>query len=256
MADDRGEVLPFPPGRATVIDGLKVGARRRMVHALAEVDITEARGRIRGAEAGARPSVTAFVIACFARALAEHPRLHAGRDLLGRLVVFREVDVTTLVEAERGGVAFPHVLRAADGKTAAELTAELRRVKASPGTSGQRTGTLARLDRFTPGPLRRLFLRLLRRLPRFRKRVAGTAVVTSLGSIGSGTGWAIPIVSVHTVGLAIGGIARRPGLVGDRIEPREYLQLTLSFDHDLVDGAPAARFLGSLAELLERAHGL
>ncbi|HRO91391.1 MAG TPA: 2-oxo acid dehydrogenase subunit E2, partial [Promineifilum sp.] len=40
------------------------------------------------------------------------------------------------------------------------------------------------------------------------------------------------------------------------IEPREYLSVTLSFDHDIVDGAPAARFGGRLRGLIEGGDGL
>lgn len=41
---------------------------------------------------------------------------------------------------------------------------------------------------------------------------------------------------------------------GERIEPREYLSLTLSFDHDIVEGAPAARFTNRLQDLLRTAE--
>ena len=52
------------------------------------------------------------------------------------------------------------------------------------------------------------------------------------------------------------GISQKPGLVDDRIEPREYLTVSVMFDHDAVDGADAARFTGRLAELLTEGYGL
>jgi len=54
----------------------------------------------------------------------------------------------------------------------------------------------------------------------------------------------------------VGGISRKPAVVGDRIEPREILHLTVGFDHDVVDGAPAARFVQRLTELIEGGYGL
>lgn len=42
----------------------------------------------------------------------------------------------------------------------------------------------------------------------------------------------------HSLGIAVGGIVERPGIVDGRIEPREYLRVTVDFDHDLVDGFP------------------
>jgi pyruvate/2-oxoglutarate dehydrogenase complex dihydrolipoamide acyltransferase (E2) component len=45
-------------------------------------------------------------------------------------------------------------------------------------------------------------------------------------------------------------------VVEGRIEPREILNLTVSFDHDIVDGGPATRFVRRLVELIECGHGL
>lgn len=56
--------------------------------------------------------------------------------------------------------------------------------------------------------------------------------------------------------MIVGGIARKPVVVQDRIEPREVLSLTVAFDHDVVDGAPAARFTERLKELIESGYGL
>jgi hypothetical protein len=153
-------------------------------------------------------------------------------------------------------VAIPHVLRAANRRPVRELHDELRRVQAAPRTSAQRSGALARLSRFVPGVLRRLFFRLLRRSPGLMKRTAGTALVTSVGMFGAGAAWPVGIVPLHTASLAVGGISVRPGYVDGRVEPRELLSLTASVDHDLVDGAPAARFVKHLRELVERADVL
>ena len=55
----------------------------------------------------------------------------------------------------------------------------------------------------------------------------------------------------------MGGVSRRPRLMRDgdgneRIEDREVVNLTVTFDHNLIDGAPAARFMARLGELIER----
>ncbi len=60
----------------------------------------------------------------------------------------------------------------------------------------------------------------------------------------------------HTLDLTLGGIAEKPGVVDGQIAIREYLCITLNFDHDLIDGAPAARFVQRLKELIERGFGL
>jgi pyruvate/2-oxoglutarate dehydrogenase complex dihydrolipoamide acyltransferase (E2) component len=66
-----------------------------------------------------------------------------------------------------------------------------------------------------------------------------TVDITSVGKFGGGhSGWGL----THTgtsLGLVVGGIAWKPAVVNGRIEPREILNLTVVFDHDVIDGAPA-----------------
>jgi pyruvate/2-oxoglutarate dehydrogenase complex dihydrolipoamide acyltransferase (E2) component len=258
MSRARFEVKPFPRERHDVVDALEVGVRRHMVHALLELDVTRARQLIRDheASAGERLSFTAFVVASLARAIDANRRLHAYRDWRGRLVLFDDVDVVTLVESEADAVAIPHVVRAANRRTVREIHDEIRRIQAEPGASAQRSGLLVRLSRLTPGFLRRLFFRALRRDPHSLRRIAGTTLVTAVGMFGAGAGWAVGIVPLHTLCLTVGGITRKPGIVDGRIEPREVLSLTASIDHDIVDGAPAARFAKHLRELIEGAEVL
>lgn len=258
MSRARFEVKPFPRERHNVVDALEVGVHRHMVHALLEFDVTRARQLIRDREknAGERFSFTAFIVASLARAVDADKRLHAYRDWRGRLVLFDEVDVATLVESEVDAVAIPHVIRAANRKTLREIHDEIRRVQAEPAASAQRSGVLMRLSPLVPGFLRRLFLRALRKDPRWLKRTAGTTVVTAVGMFGIGAGWAVGIVPLHTLCLTVGGITRKPGLVDGRMEPRDYLALTATIDHDIVDGAPAARFARRFREITERAEVL
>ena len=258
MSRSAFEVRQFPRHRHDIVDALEVGVRRHMVHALLELDVTRARQLIRDREAsaGQRLSFTAFIVASLARAVEADKLLHAYRDWRGRLVLFAEVDVVTLVESEVDAVAIPHVIRAANRKTVREVHDEIRRIQVEPAASAQRSGVLVRLSAITPGWLRRLFFRVLRKSPHWLKRTAGTTLVTAVGMFGMGTGWAVGIVPLHTLCLTVAGITRKPGLVDDRVEPREYLALTASIDHDIVDGAPAARFAKHLRELIEGAEVL
>jgi pyruvate/2-oxoglutarate dehydrogenase complex dihydrolipoamide acyltransferase (E2) component len=56
--------------------------------------------------------------------------------------------------------------------------------------------------------------------------------------------------------ITVGGIGEKPGVVDGHIAIREYLSLTVSFDHDIIDGAPAARFTQQLIDLIESGYGL
>jgi pyruvate/2-oxoglutarate dehydrogenase complex dihydrolipoamide acyltransferase (E2) component len=71
---------------------------------------------------------------------------------------------------------------------------------------------------------------------------------------GKGGGWGLGFLPTHTLGITVGGIAEKPGAVDGQIAIREYLNLTVAFDHDIVDGAPAARFAKKLTGLIEQAR--
>lgn len=126
--------------------------------------------------------------------------------------------------------------------------AEIRRFQAEQGQGRESRF----IDRFglLPGWLRRLILGAILKSPRYLKELNGTVALTSVGMFGDGGGWGIP-VSSHTLQLTLGGIAKRPALIEGRLENREYLSVTISLDHDSVDGAPAARFIQRLKELVE-----
>jgi pyruvate/2-oxoglutarate dehydrogenase complex dihydrolipoamide acyltransferase (E2) component len=92
-------------------------------------------------------------------------------------------------------------------------------------------------------------------MPHLVKKLNGTAVVTSVGMFGRGARWGIPLPG-HTLTITVGGIVCRPVVNNAQLESREHLCLTVSFDHDIVDGAPAARFIQGFKELVESGSGL
>jgi pyruvate/2-oxoglutarate dehydrogenase complex dihydrolipoamide acyltransferase (E2) component len=111
-----------------------------------------------------------------------------------------------------------------------------------------------------PWPLSRLFNGLfeliVRRDPTIPVSLGGTVGVTAVGMFGEGhSGWGI-FPTNQVLGLVVGSIAWKPVVVSGRIEPREVLHLTMVFDHEVIDGAPAARFARRLVELVESGYGL
>lgn len=249
-------VVPFPRPRRVIVGYLDAASRKHLVHALVEVDVTLPRRTIRDhrGRTGESLSFTAFVVACVAAAVDADRSVHAYRLGRDRLIVFDEVDVCALVERGAGAerVAAPYVFRAANARTYREIHEELRGVQAGGAPSYRQMEAGGRLPRF----LGRWFWRALGSRPLLWKRIGGTVSVSAVGMFGEGGGWGIPI-SEYTLMLTVGGIATRPGIgPGGRIEPREYLGLTVSVDHDVVDGAPAARFVQRLKELVESGHGL
>lgn len=254
------EIVPYPRSRAFVVDAARVAAGKHMIHGLVEFDVTEPRARLRAhkARTGKSLSFTAFILHCVGAAVAEDRMIHACRDWRGRLVLFDDVDINTIIEIELEGRRFPlaHVVRATNRRSVHEMHDEIRAVQARGDRNyDDRTVRLLRMYARLPGPLRRLAYRIGMAGPYRMKQIGGTVSVTAVGMFGEGGGWGIPI-PLYTLNLTLGGIATKPGIVDGRIEPREYLSVTLSFDHDIVDGAPAARFGGRLRGLVERGYGL
>lgn len=247
------DILPFLPARKVIVDAGRLASRRHIVHGLLEVDVTTARDLARGAKArGEDLSFTAFLVACFARAIAANPAVQAYRDWRGRLIVFHDVDVATPIEAAADAAAIPHIVQAANRKTVAEISAEIRAIQARPATS-QQTGGLVALGARAPRLVRDIFYWGIRLNPHWLRRTSGTAIVTAVGMFGQHGGWGVGFLPLHTLGLTVGGISQKPGVHEGQVAIREYLNLTLSFDHDIVDGAPAARFARVFTELVESA---
>ena len=105
-----------------------------------------------------------------------------------------------------------------------------------------------------PKFIRNIFLCKYKRNPHLRKKMAGTVSITSIGMFGKKLGWGIPII-YHTLVITVGGIGEKPVLINEKIENHEFLSITVSFDHDIVDGAPAARFVSRFTELIESVYG-
>ncbi len=253
-------IHPFPRSRRLVLDAMHAGSRKHMIHGLVEYDVTEPRRLLREhkARSGESLSFTAFVLHCVGAAVAQDRMVHACRDWRGRLVLFDDVDVNTIIEVELEGRRFPlaYVVRAVNRRSVRELHDEIRHVQRNPQRShGEGTFNMMRWYTRLPGFIRGLAYRILPLNPHWLKRIGGTANVTAVGMFGQGGGWGIPI-PLYTLNQTLGGIATKPGIVDGRIEPREFLSVTLSFDHDIVDGAPAARFASRLKELIESGDGL
>ena len=245
------EILPFPAERKVIVDAGYLGARRHIFYGLVEVDVTQPRQVIQQRKAaGEDLSFTAYLVACLARVIEERPQVQAMKDWRGRLVVFHDVDVATLIEPAPGRAAIPHIIREANRKPVAEVSREIRSIQSRPERSPQ-SGRLVRLAPRLPRWVRMLFYRLLMLDPQRFRRLTGTVTVTSVGMFGRGGAWGITFLPMHTLGLTVGGIVQKPGVFEGQIAIREYVQLTAAFDHDVVDGAPAARFARRFVEMVE-----
>ncbi len=222
------------------------------MHGLLDVDITEARRLL----TAARPplSMTAFVIASVARAVAAQPEVHAYRDWRGRLVRHRHVDVQVLVEVptRQGPFGLVHVVRDADIRGVPEISVELRAVQADMGA----VATGRALQRFGPpaGLIPGVFPSMYAVMGRSVRahELTGTVQVTAVGMFADGGGFAIAPPTLASLSVVVGGMSRRPRVVEEAIAVRDVLDLTVTIDHNVVDGAPATRFGADLRRRMEQ----
>ncbi len=256
---DELRAIPFSAGRRLISDAISLGRYKHNIHGLLEVDVTKARQCIRDyeAETGEETSFTAFVIACLAKAVDSNKLLQARRSWRNQLVIFDDVDVNTTIEIENEGEPIPilHIVRAANRRPYADLSREIREIKAKGPTSDSAKRGTSGFFGMLPSFVRRRFFRVLGAFPGIDKEHGGTVLLTSVGMFGSGGGWGIPFVR-HTLSVTLGGIAEKPVVVDGEIAIREVMSVTVTFDHDIVDGAPAARFAGHFKELIESAFSL
>jgi len=251
------QVVPYPKIKRWMAVTYRSAQHKPMIHGLIEVDVTRARTFLREhkAHTGESLSFTAFIMACLAQAVDENKSVQAFRKGSKRLIVFEDVDVGTPIERGVAGIwpAIPYTVRAANRKTFREIHQEIRAAQAQDVT------TAFKAFLFLPTLLFRIGWWVMwwmsGRYPQLMKKYWGTVGLTAVGMFGKGAGWGIPLPG-QTLMITLGGIGEKPGVVDGQIALRDYLSLTISFDHDIIDGAPAARFTGRLKELIESGYGL
>ena len=243
--------------RRFAIDAGRLGRGRHIVHGLIEADVTDARMSIREHEGahGVRLSFTAFLIHALSKSIEQHPHLHAYRDWRGRLVIFDDINIISMLEADMGAikVPIPHVFTNTNRKDLWQIHEELRAAQQRPRDTSESRFMSWFLH--APAFLRRTFYRVVLRIPTSFRENSSSVLLTAVGMFGEGGGWAITVPN-HTLSIAVGGIAKKPGIHNGEVSVREYLSLTVSIDHDIVDGAPAARFVQTFRSLIEQAYGL
>ena len=257
-------VVDLPPGRRVWLNALHLSGPTYWMYGLLEVDVTVPRGIIAAHKdrSGEALSFTGFLIYCLSRAVAENPGVQAYLKGRNQLVIFDDVNVGVMVEHTDGEkkALMGHIIEGAQQKTYRQIHQEIRNAQSGPVPRGRGMPRWFLSAMLLPWPLSGLVKALMgwatRRDPTVRISAAGTVAVTAVGMFGKGhSGWGIT-TTPHSLSLVVGSMAWKPAVVEGRIEPREILNLTVLFDHDVVDGAPATRFVRRLVELIEGGSGL
>lgn len=218
------ETIPLRSVRAVIAERMLHSSRNSaQVTLTAEADATalvELRRSLAGD--GVEASYSDLFLYVLARALKEHPRLNAS--LAGDLIkTWQRIHIGLAVDTERGLLA--PVVRDVAGKGIAQLARETRAVVER-----------ARAGQCPPEELQ-----------------GGTFTLTNLGMYGIDA--FTPLLNLPECAiLGVGRITTQPAIVDGQVVGRERVWLSLTFDHRLVDGGPAARFLQRVVQLVEKPH--
>jgi pyruvate/2-oxoglutarate dehydrogenase complex dihydrolipoamide acyltransferase (E2) component len=227
-----------------------------------EVDVTAAREKIKKykVETGNSQSFTAWFIKCVAQAIAENKQIQAMRKG-GKIIIFDDVDVFVLIETNLNGdqAALPYVIRKSDKKSCIEIHKEIRAaqkqcIKSDSIMIGSKS-SLLKIYPYLPKKLRMFICRRVTNNPFFVKKNTGTVSVSSVGMMGNMKGIIYPI-SPLPLSFAVCGITQKAIVINGKVEIREMLNIAFTADHTLIDGAPLARFLSRLTELIENGFDL
>lgn len=259
-------IKSFPASRQFTLDVGKIGMQKHHIKALIEFDVTDSRIKIKNKrrESGKKISFTSWILKCISQAVYEHKEVHALRKGKNKLVIFNDIDISILVEKkiENDLVPIPLVIRKTNEISISDIYNEIEMAKKenindSKNYVIENNKKKASIYLFSllPQFLRLFIWRILLSNPYRVKKMMGTVVVTSLGMIGIVNGWLVPF-SIHPVCFALGSIVKKPGIVHNKIEIREFIEIAILIDHDVIDGAPAARFVNKLSELIEKGYGL
>ncbi|MCS7285901.1 MAG: dihydrolipoamide acetyltransferase family protein [Anaerolineae bacterium] len=224
---------PRPPAKVIPFIGMRQAIAERMTQSLqtmaqvtitAEIDATELVRMREQLKGEFELTYTDMVVKAAAMALKKHPLLNSA--LIGEEIhLLEEIHIGVAVALE-GGLIVP-VVRDADKKSLKEIASETRRL-----AEGARAGTLT-VDEVT----------------------GSTFTVTNLGMYGVDI--FTPIINPPEVAiLGVGRIVEKPACYQGQIVSRAMMHLSLTFDHRIVDGAPAAEFLRTVKELLENPYRL
>jgi pyruvate dehydrogenase E2 component (dihydrolipoamide acetyltransferase) len=231
-------------GRTEKLTRIRATIARRMVESLqtsaqlttvVEVDVTKIANLRNKAKAdfqakhGVKLTFLPFFALATVEALQQHPVVNSSIDVEAGTVTYHGSEHLGIAVDAPKGLVVPVIKDAGDlnlaglSKRIADLADRTRNNKISPDELG-----------------------------------GGTFTLTNTGS--RGALFDTPIINQPQVGiLGLGAVVKRPVIVndpelGEIIVPRSMVYLALSYDHRIVDGADAARFLGTLKERLEAGH--
>lgn len=248
----------IPVERFGTMDVGRLSTRRHTIAGFLEIDVTDARKNVRVARKTTPVSFNGWLIKTICDQLMLHKNVAAYIRRKRKIYIFEDINASVLIEKSVGDARVPlaMLIPHADKKSASEITLEIeaarkRTLDGHETVINQNDSAAIRIYQHLPAFLRRRAMQYLvgRPLAAFRKM--GNVVITSVGTMGKINGWFLQS-TIHPVSFGMGSITEKPRVVDGEIRARQILHMTVSFDHDVVDGAEMARFVRSLVQTIEK----
>lgn len=237
--------------RRAVIASASATKDKNAIHSFTEIDISEPRKRLKSHfnNTGEKLSLTSYIVSCLAYTMKDYPQFNSfikGQ----KLITLNDLTINVLIEKEINGEKVPEPLgiQKTQEKSIIQIQAEIKEAKEK---QSDKLGSLSGNPWISliPTFLLKTFIRIANKNIRMSKTY-GKVAVTAVGMFSKEAVWFIPHDST-TVLITVGSISKKVIETDGQFVSREHLCLTASFDHHIIDGAPASRFMNDFIKTIK-----
>lgn len=252
------EITNFPRNRQLLSDIYDEFQKKHYMNGLIEVNVTKGRKIIQNYNSTAteKLSFSSWIVKCIADSVKEHPEINSFRKGKNKVIQFEDIDIVLMIEkfVEGKPIAMPYSIRKCESKSVIEISKEIRKVQTTESNEKDQLteqGIILKFYPYVPKFIRQIFIRRMIHNPFYIKKQGGVIVVTSVSAFTASSGWVMGFGGMLTMSIALGGKSIKQKLLDDNLIEEEFTQMTISIDHDIIDGAPAARFISTLVKNIE-----
>ena len=257
------EIISFPRSRLATVDLGRLWKNKHYMFGLLEVDVTLARRAARLLRGqGQQVSFTAWMIKAISNSISRNKYAHAMHLSRNKNIVFDNIDIALPVEKVVAGISVPLALliKETNTKTAHDIQNEIDAalgqaiVNEKDYILNKHSLSKASLNMYYRMPqwIRLPLMKWIFRNPFSAKKHAGTVMVTTVNATGNSAGWILPTRTMHSITISFGSVTKKPWVVNGEVTIRDIIHLTVTFDHDVIDGVPARRFVQDLITHIEK----
>ena len=237
-------IKKFSAVRNLISDVMWLSRKKSNISSYTRFDITELRKLLKSYNAvkEEKISLLSYIICCYAKSLIKFKDFNSFRKGK-KIYIFEDVDVSVIIEREHDGERIPmnYIIRKANNRSPVAINSELTEAKNSP-LGDVIFDKNIKLYSSLPSFIRRRIISYISNNPMLAREYFGTTGVTAVHTILRKELWGQPVSPV-TVALTLGSITRDNG--------NEFINITLTANHELVDGAEGARFVNYFGDLVE-----